>query len=190
MRPKDPRKRGKRWLFSLQCSLAPISNRALPKYLAAVCRIYADCVGDSIGYLAVRSSPGDLMAQLDAKSPGDTNPNPLRPRASRTGAPHGILQSVRSDRVSSQIFRKTAWPSTAAAYDGSTACAVSGCAASLHAPGDKAPPASSARCRARRCSTARMCRVSTQITARPAAASALNSHCDSGPASRPFRLKC
>src|SRR6516225_1966298 len=144
MRPKDPRKRGKRWLFSLQCSLAPISNRALPKYLAAVYRIYADCVGDSIGYLAVRSSPGDLMAQLDAKSPGDTNPNPLRPRASRTGAPHGILQSVRSDRV--LLIR---------AFN-----------------------------------TARMCRVSTQITARPAAASALNSHCDSGSASRPFRLKC
>ncbi len=36
-----------------------------------VYRIYADCVGDSIGYLAVRSSRGDLMAQLDAKSPGD-----------------------------------------------------------------------------------------------------------------------
>ena len=30
-------------------------------------------------------------------------------------------------------------------------------------------------------STARMCRVSTQITGKPASASALNSHCDSGP---------
>src|SRR6187399_1433252 len=33
-----------------------------------------------------------------------------------------------------------------------------------------------------------MCRVSTQITGRPASASALNSHCDSGPASNPVRL--
>src|SRR6516164_5986194 len=31
-------------------------------------------------------------------------------------------------------------------------------------------------------STARMCRVSTQITGKLASASALNSHCDSGPA--------
>jgi len=31
--------------------------------------------------------------------------------------------------------------------------------------------------------TARMCRVSTQITGKPASARALNSHCDSGPAS-------
>src|SRR5580700_3017800 len=39
------------------------------------------------------------------------------------------------------------------------------------------------------CNTARMCRVSTQITGRPASASALKSHCDSGPASSPIRLK-
>jgi hypothetical protein len=38
-------------------------------------------------------------------------------------------------------------------------------------------------------STARMCRVSTQITGKSASASALNSHCDSGPASNPIRLK-
>src|SRR3954468_11110601 len=37
-------------------------------------------------------------------------------------------------------------------------------------------------------STARMWRVSTQITGKPASASALNSHCDSGPASSPIRL--
>ena len=37
--------------------------------------------------------------------------------------------------------------------------------------------------------TARMCRVSTQITGKPASARALNSHCDSGPASNPIRLK-
>ena len=36
---------------------------------------------------------------------------------------------------------------------------------------------------------ARMCRVSTQITGKPASASALNSHCDRGPASNPMRLK-
>src|SRR5436305_14970396 len=36
--------------------------------------------------------------------------------------------------------------------------------------------------------TACMCRVSTQITGKPASASALNSHCDSGPASNPIRL--
>ena len=36
---------------------------------------------------------------------------------------------------------------------------------------------------------ARMCRVSTQITGKPASARALNSHCDSGPASNPTRLK-
>src|SRR5665213_3941420 len=36
--------------------------------------------------------------------------------------------------------------------------------------------------------TARMCRVSTQITGKPASASVLNSHCDSGPASSPIRL--
>jgi hypothetical protein len=36
---------------------------------------------------------------------------------------------------------------------------------------------------------ARMCRVLTQITGRPASASALKSHCDSSPASRPIRLK-
>lgn len=39
--------------------------------MAAACRLYADCVGHSMGYLAVRSSPGDLMAQLDAKPQGD-----------------------------------------------------------------------------------------------------------------------
>src|SRR6516162_10157112 len=38
-------------------------------------------------------------------------------------------------------------------------------------------------------STARMCRVSTQITGKPASARALNSHCDNGPASSPIRLK-
>src|SRR5438477_11801530 len=32
------------------------------------------------------------------------------------------------------------------------------------------------------CNTARMCRVSTQITGKPASASALKSHCDRGPA--------
>ena len=31
--------------------------------------------------------------------------------------------------------------------------------------------------------------VSTQITGKPASARALNSHCDSGPASNPTRLK-
>jgi hypothetical protein len=35
----------------------------------------------------------------------------------------------------------------------------------------------------------RMCRVSTQIADKPASASALNSHCESGPASNPIRLK-
>jgi hypothetical protein len=39
------------------------------------------------------------------------------------------------------------------------------------------------------CKTARMCRVSTQITGKPASASALKIHCDSGPASSPTRLK-
>src|SRR5206468_12199456 len=39
------------------------------------------------------------------------------------------------------------------------------------------------------CNTARMYRVSTQITGKPASASALKSHCDSGPASSPIRLK-
>jgi|SoiMethySBSTD1v2_1073268.scaffolds.fasta_scaffold1555985_1 hypothetical protein len=39
--------------------------------------------------------------------------------------------------------------STAAACDGSTACAASGCVTSLHARGDKVPPASSARYRGR-----------------------------------------
>jgi hypothetical protein len=34
-----------------------------------------------------------------------------------------------------------------------------------------------------------MCRVSTQITGKPTSARALNSHCDSGPASNPIRLK-
>jgi len=34
-----------------------------------------------------------------------------------------------------------------------------------------------------------MCRVSTQITGNPASASVLKSHCDSGPASSPIRLK-
>src|SRR5205807_6193266 len=37
--------------------------------------------------------------------------------------------------------------------------------------------------------TALMCRVSTQITGKPASARALISHCDSGPASNPIRLK-
>src|SRR5271163_993089 len=37
--------------------------------------------------------------------------------------------------------------------------------------------------------TAFICRVSTQITGKPASARALNSHCDSGPASNPIRLK-
>ena len=39
------------------------------------------------------------------------------------------------------------------------------------------------------CNAARMCRVSTQIAGKPASASALNNHCDSGPASSPIRLK-
>ncbi len=43
------------------------------------------------------------------------------------------------------------WPSTAAACDGSAACAVSDCEASLHAPVGKAPLGSSARYRAHRC---------------------------------------
>ena len=34
-----------------------------------------------------------------------------------------------------------------------------------------------------------MCRVSTQITGKPASAITLKSHCDSGPASSPIRLK-
>src|SRR6516162_6452169 len=38
-------------------------------------------------------------------------------------------------------------------------------------------------------STARMCRVSTQITGKPASTRALNSHCDNGPASSPIRLR-
>jgi transposase len=38
-------------------------------------------------------------------------------------------------------------------------------------------------------SAARMCRVSTQITGKPASAKTLYSHCDSGPASSPIRLK-
>jgi hypothetical protein len=37
--------------------------------------------------------------------------------------------------------------------------------------------------------TAFMCRVSTQITGKPASARALKSHCDSGQASNPIRLK-
>ena len=40
---------------------------------------------------------------------------------------------------------------TAEACDGSAACAVSDCAVSSHAPGDKARPASSVRCRVHRC---------------------------------------
>src|SRR5437763_8927834 len=36
-------------------------------------------------------------------------------------------------------------------------------------------------------SAAFMCRVSTQITGKPASANALYSHCDKGPASRPMR---
>src|SRR6516165_7731658 len=43
-------------------------------------------------------------------------------------------------------YRKTV-PSTAAAYDGSAACVVSDYGVSSHGPGDKVPPASSARCR-------------------------------------------
>lgn len=39
------------------------------------------------------------------------------------------------------------------------------------------------------CNTVRMCRVSTQITAGPAAASALKSHCDRGPARVPQNLR-
>src|SRR5215472_8580519 len=42
-------------------------------------------------------------------------------------------------------------PSTVAACDVSAASAVSDSVSSLHAPDDKAPPASSARCRAHRC---------------------------------------
>jgi hypothetical protein len=38
-------------------------------------------------------------------------------------------------------------------------------------------------------STACMCRVSTQIIGNSASARTLNSHCDSGPASSPIRLK-
>src|SRR6476469_5967741 len=38
-------------------------------------------------------------------------------------------------------------------------------------------------------STACMCLVSTQTTGNSASARALNSHCDSGPASNPIRLK-
>src|SRR6476469_2162476 len=38
-------------------------------------------------------------------------------------------------------------------------------------------------------STACMCRVSTQITGNSASAITLNSHCDSGPAFSPIRLK-
>src|SRR6202050_3576471 len=38
-------------------------------------------------------------------------------------------------------------------------------------------------------STACMCRVSTQTTGNSASARAPNSHCDSGPASNPIRLK-
>src|SRR6476619_5504743 len=38
-------------------------------------------------------------------------------------------------------------------------------------------------------STACMCRVSTQTTGNSASARALNSHCDSGPASNPIRSK-
>jgi hypothetical protein len=38
-------------------------------------------------------------------------------------------------------------------------------------------------------STACICRVSTQTAGNSASARALNSHCDSGPASSPIRLK-
>jgi hypothetical protein len=69
---------------------------------------------------------------------------------------------------------------------------------SSHALGGEVLPASSARMPRASLrsvllicafSTARMCRVSTQITGKSASASALNSHCDSGPASNPIRLK-
>jgi hypothetical protein len=43
------------------------------------------------------------------------------------------------------------WPSTAAACDGSATSAVSDCVTTSHALDDKVLPASSARCRARRC---------------------------------------
>jgi len=90
------------------------------------------------------------------------------------------------------------WPSTAEACDGSAAFAVSDCGASSHAPDGTVPPGSSERlpsaslrsvlliCAFRH---ACMCRVSTQITGNSASARALNSHCDSGPASNPIRLK-
>jgi hypothetical protein len=39
------------------------------------------------------------------------------------------------------------------------------------------------------CTASRSCRVSTQITGKPASVRALNSHCDSGPAYSPIRLK-
>jgi hypothetical protein len=39
------------------------------------------------------------------------------------------------------------------------------------------------------CDTARMCRLSTQITGKPASARARKSPCDNGSASRPIRLK-
>jgi hypothetical protein len=39
------------------------------------------------------------------------------------------------------------------------------------------------------CNTARMCRVSTQITGKPTSARALKSHCERGPASGPIRLR-
>jgi hypothetical protein len=80
---------------------------------------------------------------------------------------------------------------------GSAASAASDYAVSPHAPGDCptriiwAMPRASLRSVLLICAfnTARRCLVSTQITGKPVSASALNSHCDSGPASSPIRLK-
>ena len=73
--------------------------------------------------------------------------------------------------------------------DGSAASAVSDCVTSVTCTGRSSPtriiwamPRASLRSVLLICAfnTARMCRVSTQITGKPASASALNSHCDSG----------
>src|SRR6266498_6008130 len=86
------------------------------------------------------------------------------------------------------------WP--AKAGDWSAACGAFGWPASSHAPvgtgqhaSSGAMPRASLRSLFLICadSAAFICRVSTQITGKPASANALYSHCDKGPASRPMR---
>ena len=72
-------------------------------------------------------------------------------RASNLTLPdHADLETEVTQRPA-QVVLDCRSPSTAAACDASTACAVSDCVTSSHGPDDKAPPASSAPCRARRC---------------------------------------